>query len=299
MTAYDAEFKITDAIAELAFRLVIQPTLPGKWFNRAIPPRTTPDIGTKLRLEIVSHCWKYSTFLRYQLSSLVLHPPSTTIVTYTLFYSSQDKATQALVQHFENRKVKNVCWNFQELPPERLFRRSIGRNIAALSTKSNWIWFTDCDLIFGPGAIEDLGRELHARTDTLVYPGQLRVTKLLSPDDPLLSENQTDQLLPLQTEGFLPKNFNRATGPIQIVHGEVARTCGYCNSLPFYQKSMPRWSKAYEDRAFRWLLGTQGVPLQIPNLYVIRHAEKGRYTSSTISMMRKYIRRAKSIVFNR
>jgi hypothetical protein len=80
----------------------------------------------------------------------------------------------------------------------------------------------------------------------------------------------------------------------------VARACGYCDSLAVYQKTMPRWSKCYEDRAFRWLLGSQGVPIDVPNVLFIRHAEKGRYQqNSQLSVLRKTIRRVKSALFNK
>ncbi|MFI3246228.1 MAG: glycosyltransferase family 2 protein, partial [Ferrimonas sp.] len=108
------------------------------------------------------------------------------------------------------------------------------------------------------------------------------------------------RLMALDLSRFSVRKFSRATGPIQITHGDVARACGYCASLAVYQQPAKVWTKTFEDRAFRWLLGTQGTPLAIPNVLFIRHAEKGRYTKdSSYSLFRKWVRRIKSEQFNR
>jgi hypothetical protein len=85
----------------------------------------------------------------------------------------------------------------------------------------------------------------------------------------------------------------RATGPLQIVHGDVARAVGYCDTLKYYQKPSANFAKCYEDRAFRWLLRSDGVPLDVPGVYRLRHIHKGRYTGSSVSNnLRSAIRRA-------
>ena len=48
---------------------------------------------TPMHLEIVSHCWHYSRLLTYQLSSLVLHPPTEVAVTVTVFLAEEDEDT--------------------------------------------------------------------------------------------------------------------------------------------------------------------------------------------------------------
>ena len=54
-----------------------------------------------------------------------------------------------------------------------------------------------------------------------------------------------------------------------------------------------RWMKTYEDRAFRWLIGTHGTPLDIPNVCQIRHIVKGRYkTDSWWTKVRKAVRKS-------
>ena len=74
---------------------------------------------------------------------------------------------------------------------------------------------------------------------------------------------------------------------------QIARACGYCDSIKYYQSPAERWMKTYEDRAFRWLIGTHGTPLPIPNVCQIRHIVKGRYAKqeSAMTKIRKFIRK--------
>ncbi|MBY6187934.1 glycosyltransferase family 2 protein [Marinobacter hydrocarbonoclasticus] len=291
-----------DNIKETALRLAASGYIPGQWFNKALPKKSElkPAQGP-ITLEIVSHCWKYSEFQLYQLSSLVNHAPKAMQVIHTVFYSEEDADTVRLLDHFRPMEVANVTWNFQPMPKEELFRRAIGRNRAAKATKADWVWFTDCDVVFHEGALDTLAQQLEGRQDYLVYPEQMLATDLLPKDDPLILEaKRQPRLMELDLTRFSVRKFSRATGPIQIAHGDVARACGYCQDLKVYQKPMPRWSKCYEDRAFRWLLGTQGTPIAVPNVLFIRHAEKGRYQQgSQISLLRKTIRRVKSALIGR
>lgn len=102
-------------------------------------------------------------------------------------------------------------------------------------------------------------------------------------------------MLEIPIEQFKPYGGPRkkAKGPHQITHGDIARACGYCDSISHYQAPAGRWMKTYEDRAFRWLIGTHGTPLDIPNVCQIRHIVKGRYKKdSGITRIRKFIRRS-------
>ena len=291
-----------DAIKEFFLRFAASGFIPGRWFNPALPNTATlSKAAAPVKLEIVSHCWKYAEFQLYQLSSLVNYPPQHCHVTHTVFYSEEDADTVRLLNFFRTKSVNNVQWNFIALPKEQLFRRAIGRNIAARNSKADWVWFTDCDVVFHQGALDALAKQLENRQDLLVYPQKMLVTSLLAKDDPLIAKARAEpEVMDIDMSQFSVREFSRATGPIQIAHGDVARACGYCNTLAVYQKTMPRWSKCYEDRAFRWLLGSQGVPIDVPNVLFIRHAEKGRYQqNSQLSVVRKTIRRLKSAMFNK
>ncbi len=293
---------LLDQILERALRLGASGVISGRWFNRTLPTQASLTPAPEgLTLEIVSHCWKYSEFQLYQLSSLVQYPPTKLKVVHTVFYAEEDTDTVRVLDFFRAQTVENVTWNFQALPKEQLFRRAIGRNKAAKATQADWVWFTDCDVVFHENALDTLAEQLVGRQDYLVYPKQMLATDLLPKDDPLIvAAKAKPQLMTLDLSRFSVRKFSRATGPIQIAHGDVARACGYCASLAVYQKPVASWAKCHEDRAFRWLLGTQGTPLDIPNVLFIRHAEKGRYTkNSSYSLFRKWVRRVKSEQFNR
>lgn len=295
MTDYDVPApKWSDPLVGRFLRLAAGGVVPAKWFLPDMPHVEARAAKTgHLKIEIVSHCWNYGHFLVYQLSSLVKFPPTKATVTMTVYYCREDKRTTALLDYFQTLQVDHVIWNWHELPREALFRRAIGRNQAALSTQADWIWFTDCDLMFREKCLDTLSDILQGRRDALVYPRIERCTSLLSEKDPMLSVNSdSPQVQDVDTSQFTEHPRTRATGPLQITHGDVARACGYCNSLPYYQRPSPTWCKAYEDRAFRWLLRTQGTPLDIPNVYRIRHVLKGRYTGSALNTgLRSRIRR--------
>lgn len=290
-------------VKEWFYRLAASGLLPAKWFvtNRPEAEQLSP-LNQPLKLEIVSHCWQYHEFLKYQLASLVIFTPQQTLVTMTVFYAQEDKDTVALLERFKKVNLDHVKWNFIALKPEQLMRRSIGRNLAAKATQADWVWFTDCDVLFYEGALDQLNDTLQGRQDLLVYPKQMLATPLLQKDEGVLAR-QTDE----QIESWLldqgevaPRGFSRATGPIQITHGDVARACGYCAVLPYYQQPREHWAKTYEDRVFRWLLGTQGTPIEIENIYWIRHAEKGRYLkNSNWSKIRFAIRQLKEKLIGR
>ena len=110
---------------------------------------------------------------------------------------------------------------------------------------------------------------------------------------PTISQDRT-QVSRSESEGASePIPRKKAKGPHQITHGDIARACGYCDSIKYYQSPAERWMKTYEDRAFRWLIGTHGTPLPIPNVCQIRHIVKGRYAKqeSAMTKVRKFIRK--------
>ncbi|MGF1644546.1 MAG: hypothetical protein ACFCUJ_12930 [Thiotrichales bacterium] len=282
-----------DPIIGFGLRLAAGGLIPARWFQSCLPKRDQRAAKHgQLQLELVSHCWNYAHLLVYQLSSLVKFPPRKTSVTMTVYYCDEDTGTVALLNYFSQLSVPNVKWNWRNIPRTSLFRRAIGRNHAALGTSADWIWFTDCDLMFRDACIDSLAERLQGSQHALHYPKHERTTSLLSDADPLLLFNSDDiKIVDIDDSRFIEHLRTRATGPLQITHGDVARACGYCNALTYYQKPSETWCKAREDRAFRWLLGTQGIPLSVPGVYRIRHASKGRYTGNRLSnALRSHLR---------
>jgi hypothetical protein len=288
-----AQARWSNPLTGIYLRFAASGIIPARWYQRNLPgPDERAAATGVLDLEIVSHCWNYAHLLVYQLSSLVNFPPTGMRVTMTVFYAVEDRRTLALLEYFGKQDVPGVTWNWQVLQKEQLFRRSIGRNQAALASRAHWVWFTDCDLMFRENCLDVLAEELQGRPDVLVYPRQERVTDLLETGDPILDSEQSPRIVDIDADRFVISERGRATGPLQITHGDVARACGYCNALEYYQRPAEAFAKAYEDRAFRWLLRSDGVPLDLPGVYRIRHVEKGRYTGNPVSnSIRSRIRR--------
>jgi len=281
------------------FRKAASGWLPARWFERRLPPLSKRARREgKLRIEVVSHCWGYAHLLVYQLSSLVLHPPKHCDVIMTVFYSEEDANTVELLKYFSEQKVPQVIWNWQPLHRFELFRRSIGRNKAALASDADWVWFTDCDLLFKENCLDSLNQQLQGSNESLVFPKEECTTTLLKADDPVLNLSIDDvTLCDIDTDQFEIRTRDRATGPLQITHGDVARACGYCDALAVFQKPARHWRKTHEDRVFRWLLQSQGVGIVVDNVYRIRHVEKGRYKAHSISAtVRQKVRQTQSAI---
>jgi hypothetical protein len=147
--------------------------------------------------------------------------------------------------------------------------------------------------VFHRDCLDSLSDQLQGRRDRMTYPRGEYITTLLDDSDPLLSTRHSrPRVVDIDTTRFEFHTLRHATGPYQIVHGDVARACGYCEQLNFFQRPVETWSKAYEDRSFRWLMGTGGVPLEVPGVYRIRHQHKGRYGDNRLqARIRSKIRR--------
>ena len=271
-------------LANLAYTKLVGTALPARLFGPPAPAVTAPVAARPVRLEIVAHCWRYAHMLRFQLSSLALHPPTRLALAYTLYHAEDDAETAALAARFGAREVPGVEWRWRPVPRERLLRRAIGRNEAALASAADWLWFADCDLIFHAGCLDSLAPALESSREPLLYPADESITALLADDHPLLAGGRAwrggdggRDLVDIDPALFAPNRIEKAKGAFQIVRGDVARAVGYCRDLALYQRPTDRWRKTYEDTAFRRLLGTEGVPVAIDALYRIRHREKGRY----------------------
>ena len=265
--------------------------LPLGWFGPTPPSEQhLKPADSPLHLHIVSHCWQYAHMLNFQLSSIVNHPPTRLKLTYSLYHSAEDKALKKLISRLDNLSVPNVTWQWVETPTTDLFRRAIGRNHAALNSEADWLWFSDCDLIFHENCLDSLAHALHGKHVRMVYPQQERITDLLDASHTMLNQNN-ENTVDIDTSLFHRNAIHKAKGAFQIVHGDVARTCGYCKDMTLYQTPMQHWSKTYEDSIFRRLIDSEGEAVDVKGLYRIRHAEKGRYADGkSISKIRRDIR---------
>jgi hypothetical protein len=290
---------LRDDIELTLVRIATTGLVPARFLLKPPQPAALTARSGVLDLEIVSHCWQYAHLLAYQLSSLVNFPPTRARARMTVFHAVEDVRTRALLEYFAGLEVPGVTWNWQALPPPELFRRAIGRNRAARTTAADWVWFTDCDILFHRDCLDTLATELQGRQDLLTYPKFERITPMLEETDPVLAaERDRPRVVDIDTTQFtLAANPPKAKGAYHIVHGDAARQCGYCEQIPLFQRPARRWAKTYEDSAYRWLLGTDGVGLEVPGVHRIRHVQKGRYgDSKAAALVRGNIRRAKESI---
>ena len=108
----------------------------------------------------------------------------------TVFHAAGDESVTQVLDFFQDIEVPGVTWNWQVLPKEQLFRRSIGRNKAAKNTKADWIWFTDCDIIFHENCLDTLADELQGSDEVLVFPRIGLGTSLLTEDADILNRGR-------------------------------------------------------------------------------------------------------------
>jgi hypothetical protein len=229
-------------------------------------------------IEVVSHCWHYSRLLTYQLSSLVLYPPKCE-VRMVVFTSDDDLRTQEVRGFFVNtRKFEGEGPRFfaPSLSTERLCRRAIGRNLAALGTDARIVWFADCDMMFGPGCLDWLS-ENWPEGNVLGYPHHVGKCTHERGDE-LIEAVKKPAVMEIDPTDFPPHRQPRAIGGTQIVCGDVARERGYLKDSKRYQRPASRWMRTVDDVVYRKrVLGVgRGTRLEIPNCWRIRHSKYGR-----------------------
>ena len=235
-----------------------------------------------MKLEIVSHCWHYAPQLTYQLGSLVLFPPQVSQVTMTVWFCIEDHATQAVIDYFARHEVPRVTWSFRSLSKERLFRRAIGRNISALETSADWIWFADVDMCFRRNCLDALTEQASAMSADLIFPRTIQISSSHELGDRNLAKVAGHpSLTDIDPADFVPHRYNRAIGGVQIVRGDTARRTGYCRDSRRYQRPLTRWSiMTNDDVAFRQSVGSKGQPIELPGVFRIRHRRYGAHDES-------------------
>lgn len=233
-----------------------------------------------MRLEIVTHCWRYSRLLTYQLSSLALFPLENTQVTMTVFYSHEDEDTVKVLDFFSSIEVNNVTWRWWPLETRSLMQRAIGRNLAALNNQADWIWFADADLCFRENSLDRLTELVAAfspaQLPPLIYPQYLWSNRDSATGDAHIGRlDGSTRLVDLNPADFIKAKWSRATGAVQISPGALVKETGYCLGSRF-QKPAGRWMRTFADVAFRRQLGSSGKAVDVPHVYRISHSQAGR-----------------------
>lgn len=250
---------------------------------------------TRMRtIEIVTHCWRFSRVLNYQLSSLVLYPCRTAEVLNTVFYDPEDRPTVDVLKFFradtaENRLSVDLVNFFPDggrfrlqrfpLPRAKLLRREIGRNIAARETAADVVWFCDADYVFGPGCLDALAT-IRMQERMIYYPRLQQINCTHAIGDTYAVRAARPGIYGITTSDFRDERVRKAIGGLQIVTGDTARRYGYCDGCKLQREVGPGggWATTVGDMTYRGPSGLDcgnGTPIHLPNLYRIRQSERG------------------------
>lgn len=227
-----------------------------------------------MKIEIVTHCYagdipQFAYMLDYQLKSL--HSGlSGKWHQITVCCCSEDLLTvQVIKDHFEllRGRIKIMSLNRGEL-----FRRSIGRNRAALNTSADLVWFTDADHWFTDQCFDHLinvHRSLR-KDPVLLWPGTVMKTIGTEWGDRL--PNSIND--PVDYESA---RYSRAIGGVQIVNGNYCREFGYLNGHRKWMKptdGIRPFPDFRDDVAFRKAAGRHGdqIEIDVPGIRRIRHS---------------------------
>ena len=234
-------------------------------------------------IRIVTHCHavnlpQYAVFLQYHLASLAKCSGN---VSATVCYVPEDFKTSVALNWFSH--------NFPDFPlqkigmtPGELFRRSIGRNLAARDSHEELVWFADVDHIFLADCFDQLfsaWNELPEPKPAMVYPGTIKIHATHELGDELVRTYEPGGDLRIDPADFVDKHYNRAIGVVQIVAGTVAKVYGYLDGSKKYQEPtdgkhpFPSFRDDIAYRSFfRMMGGVQKV--EFDGVYRLRHSMK-------------------------
>lgn len=206
-----------------------------------------------MHLEIVSHCWRYWRCLTYQASGLFLHPPTVDHqVTLHVFIADEDGPTQRRVDQLAKLPwPANVQLQISRLPATNLFRRAIGRNLAALNTTADAVWFADCDYVIFGTSVGDVASVIRCTQEPFLFPkAVLELPRDRS--EALIAQASTwTGPIDVPRDNLKARSYRRAIGGIQIVVGDVCRKLGYLDKCERWQRPARRWQRCFDDVAFR------------------------------------------------
>jgi len=254
-------------------------------------------------VEIITHCFAekipaFASLLTAQLSSLILWEPRNCMAVLTICYAEDDQRTKWVIERLV--EIVDGCKEDEpelaraidtglvpcphprvdmkllfELDRAKLFRRSIGRNMAARRSRADIVWFADCDYIFGEGCLDALAA---SEFTGLTYPQEVQIHRAHHIGDAEIARIKPGELFTPDLSLFETKREKFAIGGLQIVPGDVARKYGYCDGGRWQKPADPAqgFQDTREDKAYRQEMIEKCGPskaIHLPNLYRFRHSE--------------------------
>lgn len=243
-------------------------------------------------IEIVTHCYSghspfiYEKLLFAQLSGFCTEEHYVSRVKVTVYVSENDHRTKRVAEKFSGHPLlkQNVEIEVRAVPDEFLFRRAICRNDAALKSKADVLWFTDCDYIFKEGSLETAYRESQKSAATLIFPEEIMIHREHALGDQAIDQLrhsiEYDEFIPYRVveSEFKARKESNAWGGMFIVKGHFCRESGYLKGTE-WTEPLKTTEKGFLqckcDVPFRKSCGSK-EKVKIPNVYRIRHSRAGR-----------------------
>lgn len=237
---------------------------------------------SKPTVEVVSHCYAmnldhYAAHLCYQWSSFLLNKPEKCDVIATVCTCKDDEITDRVVAWF----LRNTPLNIRQIILDRrsIGRRAIGRNIAALGSKADYVWFADVDQFYGPGCLDQLVSLEWPETVVMVFPRMVKINNDWVTGDGYVGSLARDpHIVNINDEDFKQWHYNRAVGGVQIVKGDFARQYGYLNNNKRWQAQVEPFQSCREDPHYRRYCSKFGkiIRVDLHWMYRLRHTIAGR-----------------------
>lgn len=233
-------------------------------------------------IEIVAHCYCppgvpfYAQCLKWQWASLVNCPCDHT-VEYTVCYTNEDRETVNRLSKCMSHEPDNIYLRPLRLAPQQLFRRAIGRNLRALNTDADIVWFTDIDYLFGWECLNTVA-SLVEPDDKLCMPESYYINIDHKTGDSMLQRFANIDYPNIPANLFQERNQRIPIGGLQIVGGNFAREVGYLKDTKYVEPVMAHFGfrSCKCDRWYRKENNLKATRLAIPNVYRIRHTVDGR-----------------------
>lgn len=243
-------------------------------------------------IEIVVHVFAgklplYADHLRFQLASLINHPPKVKVV-YRLFWAGPKYDSHTLLV------IKDIIpllltpkFSFTHLmvPREELFRRAIWRHERTQQTECDVLWMADADTLFMDGAIDSVCEQV--KDDGKLYFPRRSLMSIDHETGQRTLDSAAGKMWPtINPADFKPQRNHFAIGGAQILGRETAKRTGYFGfkeGEPGYHRRHSKWvqpvdpekpfAEFRDDCAWRrhHFQGEKQVKIDVENLYRLRH----------------------------
>lgn len=235
-------------------------------------------------IELVVHCYAerrpvFAHMLTAQLSSIVLWRPSCR-VRVTVFYAPGDQLTRQVLDGFyaTQQEPTTSCWVYPwAVPYPCLFRRAIGRDMAARATVADVMWHCDADYLFTEKTLDTLAE--HTWKAQMGFPAKAMIHRTHEIGDQEMARVQPGVVCEPDLSLFTGWKPPGAIGGLQIVPGHVARQ-GYCTGTKWLRPTTATdFQDTREDRAYRCSIPGPHDRIDLPGLYRIRHTDSAFETA--------------------